>query len=329
MKKNQKGTLLVTGYRNLAIPRLLTTLHKAGWDIRLYNTFTPDDLPDFVTFYEGTLEDDDTLRNATADVDVIIHSLERHAPGKKSRGYMKQLNIDGTRNLANAALEAGVSHFIYISSYQVYGRNKKIPIRTDDRKRPVTRYGKDKLKAEKILWALYDEQSLPLTVIRPALVLGPRSDNTMILLSLYMAMGLGNDNRVYLSGNGNTRFQLLHPDDLISAITRVIEKDTEKGHVYNVGSDEVPTQLEQIVHVKDAAGLDATVHHISPKGARLLSLLLRPLHIHYLTPEHLFFLTQNLLLDNQRIKEDLGWAPKKGNIEIMKETIDWYQKEKL
>jgi nucleoside-diphosphate-sugar epimerase len=51
--------------------------------------------------------------------------------------------------------------------------------------------------------------------------------------------------------------------------------------------------------------------------------------INYLTKEHIQFLTNTMVLDCQKAKSELGWAPTKDNLTILTETIDWYKEEKL
>jgi nucleoside-diphosphate-sugar epimerase len=136
-------------------------------------------------------------------------------------------------------------------------------------------------------------------------------------------------NRMYIAGNGDTKFQYLHPDDAVNAFISAYKNKITGNKVYNLGSDNVLTQMEQIVHLKDKARLDFTVKHLSPGYTRFLSFILRPFNIHYLTKEHLLMLLGNILMDCQVAKIDLGWQPSKSNTEIILETIEWYKKEKL
>ena len=71
---------------------------------------------------------------------------------------MKKVNIIGTNNLLEVARISEVKKFFFNSTFEIYGKSKAIPTRQDDRKKPVTKYGKDKLKAENKLKSAVKEE---------------------------------------------------------------------------------------------------------------------------------------------------------------------------
>ena len=122
------------------------------------------------------------------------------------------------------------------------------------------------------------KNNINLSVLRPAVITGPNVKNSSILITLYMAMGLGIDNVMYISGDGDTRFQLLSPEDAADAFYKVYKAGEKAyGLSFNVGSDNVPTQMEQIVKIKEKKKLDFAVKHITKMKARFYSLLFKPL----------------------------------------------------
>ena len=144
-----------------------------------------------------------------------------------------------------------------------------------------------------------------------------------------MAMGMSDANRLYIAGNGDTKFQYLHPEDAVDAIASAYKRGGTSGKVYNLGADNVMTQMEEIIKIKEEAKLDCEIKHIAPEFSAFLSIVLKPFKTQYLTKEHVMMLTSSVLLDCQLAKKDLMWEPKKDNISIMLETIEWYKKEKL
>ena len=144
-----------------------------------------------------------------------------------------------------------------------------------------------------------------------------------------MALAMEDDNRLYLAGNGDKRFQMLDPADAADAIILSLKKQISRGKIYNLGSDNVPTQIEQVVKMKEQARLNCTIKRISPFMAKTVSFIFKYMKINYLTREHTQYLTNNMLLDCQLAKKDLEWMPSKDNTVILAETIDWYKSEKL
>lgn len=268
-------------------------------------------------------------KKALTGVDTVIHLLDLRKRGYIKRGFVKKINIGGVKNLLLAARNTGLKKIVFMSSYEVYGDQKKIPTAEDIMPRPATMYGKDKLRAEKLFALLIKNNTFDITILRPALIVGPGTDDPMILITLFMAMAMEEDNRLYMAGDGDNRFQMIDPGEIADAVSLVLKNNASRGKTYNLGSDSVPTQIEQIVKMKESARLNCMIKRMSAAFAKFLSFVFRPMKINYLTKEHVRYLTTTMMLDCQRAKSELGWITDKDNIQILSDTIDWYKKEKL
>lgn len=320
--------VLVTGCNSLVGSTLVRRLLAEGSDIRAIDTWKEKSLPDTIDFLEGTVLNEELLMSATEGVRTIYHLQDIDSPVHLGRRYMKKVNVKGTENVLKAAKENGVEKVIFLSSAEVYGNRKTMLIKESDPCRPVTPYGKDKLKAEKLCLKEI-ESGFDITIFRPTIVAGAHIDDPLILVILYMAMAMGDANRLYIAGDGDTRFQLVHPDDVVTAMLACRKIGQSRGKIYNLGSDDVPTQMEQIIKVKEQARLDCQIKHLSASLTKFLSIVLKPFKINYLRKEHVLFMLSNFVLDCDRAKNELNWQPTKNNIDIFLETIEWYQKEKL
>ncbi len=318
--------ILITGSNSLLGKAVVEKFTQNGEKIRCYDQYKPEKIPDGAEFIQGDLFSMKRLNLALKGVDTIIHLMDKNRAQKIGRGKMKKINIAGTRNLLSVTKKHKIKRFIFLSSYAIYGKTKSFPLKEDDRKKPYTAYGKDKLKAEILCETFAKKNDINLTVIRPSVITGPNVKNSAVLITLYMAMGLGNDNVMYMSGDGDTRFQLLSPEDAADAFYRIY-KSGEKtyGLSFNVGSDNVPTQMEQIVKIKEKKKLDFAVKHIGKMKAHFYSVLSRFSNVNYFTREHFLFIFNSVYLDCHRLKTITGWEPKKDNIDIMSETVEWYK----
>ncbi len=321
--------ILVTGCNSLLGRYLVNALIEKGEAVRGLDIWKDKQLPQEVEFYEGTVTDAELLDEVCEGVNVVFHLMDIEDASYYGRRFMKKINIKGTEILLNACREAGVEKVIFQSSARVYGAPSVLPVRESDKLKPTTAYGKDKKRAEAICMEHIEEERMDITVFRPTIITGPGVDEPMILIILYMAMGMGDSNRMYIAGDGDTKFQLVHPDDVVKALLRILENPGANGKIYNLGSDNVPTQLEQVIKVKDQSKLECTIKHITPFFTRLLSILLKPLNIHYLRKDHVHFILNSFMLDCDKAKVDLDWYPQKNNVDIMTETIRWYEDEKL
>lgn len=321
--------VLITGCNSLLGKVISKRLMDSGVQVRGFDFWKVKDSPVTTEFFEGSILDDELVLGLCEGVDVIYHLLEVENSSHYGRRFMKRVNVKGTESILKAAKESEVKKVIYLSSSKVYGRPQDHPISEEDAVKPNTAYGRDKLKAERLCRRFAEEEEMDVTVFRPTTMTGPGIDDPMILIILYMALAMDDSNRLYVAGDGNSRYQLVHPDDVAEALLSASGNPVSRGKVYNLGSDNVPTQMEQVTRVKELAGLDCRIKHISAIYARVLSFVLRPLNINYLRKEHLVFILSNFLLDCSRAKADLGWKPKKDNVEIFAETLQWYRDVKL
>lgn len=117
--------------------------------------------------------------DALKDVDVVIHAAARvHVMKEVSADPLaafREINVEGTLNLARQSAAAGVRRFVFISSIKVNGEGgaHDQAYTADDVPAPVDPYAISKLEAERALQALAVVTGLELVIIRPVLVYGP------------------------------------------------------------------------------------------------------------------------------------------------------------
>lgn len=159
--------ILITGTAGRVVRAIYINLMKEheviGVDI------TPCSTVDFV----GDIRDENFLNNALSRVDVVIHCAALHAPhiGIKSVNEFENINVKATQNLALEAVKHGIEHFIFTSTTALYGfasTPKGVAGWIDEKviPQPKTIYHKTKIKAEKILEKISEDNGLPVTVLQ-------------------------------------------------------------------------------------------------------------------------------------------------------------------
>jgi len=105
-------------------------------------------------------------------VDVVVHlSALVHQMGGASTDEYERVNVTQTLQLANKAKESGVKHFVFMSSVKVYGEESDVCYAESTLCNPQDEYGKSKLKAEKELQKLEDDDFV-VSIIRTPIVYG-------------------------------------------------------------------------------------------------------------------------------------------------------------
>jgi UDP-glucose 4-epimerase len=108
------------------------------------------------------------------------------SPTGSEQGLMR-VNLEIAQRWGEAALAAGASHFIQLSSFSVYGRAERIDARTPEQ--PQSAYGRSKLAADRALMDL-DGKGMPVTLLRIPMLFGKGRDKLSQLVSAVLKAGV-------------------------------------------------------------------------------------------------------------------------------------------
>ena len=179
-----------------------------------------------IKFIKGDITKPETFSKYLKDIDIVYHNAAYAMDWGKKKDF-HEINVQGTRNVAEACLRQGVNRLIYTSSAGVYGYPKKDEIITEKtEKKPLNMYQKTKYEGEKVL---RDYDDLVVSAIRPPLVFGPGSPALKIAFS-----NLRNGTMMYI-GDGNQKITIAHPRDVAKCMRLIAEHD-KTGDVFNVAS---------------------------------------------------------------------------------------------
>ena len=129
---------------------------------------------------EGDITMPETLDRSFQETqfDIVVHNAGL-ASDWGSLDTFRTVNVEGTKNIAKKAKEAGVKRFVHISSTAIHGFNGTQPITEDSEIDPPNAYALSKVEAERWLFDNPDFNEMEITAIRPGNVFGPK-DNTFI-----------------------------------------------------------------------------------------------------------------------------------------------------
>src|SRR5208283_3408103 len=109
------------------------------------------------------------------DIDLVFHLAclgVRHSIHAPEENH--EVNASATLKLLSAARSAGVRRFVYVSSSEVYGTARHVPMTEQHPTFPMTAYGASKLAGECYTRAFYETYRFPTVVVRPFNAYGPR-----------------------------------------------------------------------------------------------------------------------------------------------------------
>lgn len=269
--------------------------------------------------------------------DALQRVLERgayqyiiHAAGAtraKDQPTYNRINADYTLWLAQAAQQVSkpVKRFVFMSSLAALGPvpyDAPGPITETTRPQPITSYGKSKLLAEQKLATV---QGLPMTIIRPTAVYGPRERDLFILFkTLHRGLDL------YI-GRRPQRLSFVYVKDLVQVTVAALLQNHDQNRVYNISDGEAYNRYALADLVKKWSGTRALRVHLP---VALMKGVAGALEAGYaftqstpvLNPEKLRELTApNWICSIEAARRELNYQPHYRLEQGLDETLRWYR----
>jgi nucleoside-diphosphate-sugar epimerase len=176
----------------------------------------------------GDLTAPPSLQAACRGVDRVYHCAALAADWGYSWETFRAANVIGTGSLLQAALDAKVSRFIHVSTSDVYGYPDAPVDETAPHRLRGWPYGDTKIEAEQLVWAFYHKHGLPVTVVRPASIYGPRS-NSFVLQILEL---LRSGSLVHIGKRGKPA-GLAYVGNVVDVLLRAAGSEGSVGQAYN------------------------------------------------------------------------------------------------
>lgn len=187
----------------------------------------------------GDVVDPRTLKPACEGIDTVFHCAG-YAHAFSSLGDDEALhwkvNFEGTRNLLEAAGEARVKRFVFLSSVKAMGEPGDACVDEEYAASPNTAYGRSKLAAEQAVLEIGRQYGMHVVNLRVSMVYGAGGRGNLERMARLVKRGLFPP----LPETGNHR-SLVHVDDVINAIRLVSGNDLANGRTYIVASREAPS----------------------------------------------------------------------------------------
>jgi len=307
-----------SGYLGIAIAR---KLERQGVTVRVFDLERSPLLPEKVEFVRGDVCDAAGLKEAMNDCKVVHHLVGIMPQARAPRETMQAVNVGGTENVLQAASEQGVKRVVFVSSSEVYGKPRRIPIKEDDPPEPIGEYGRNKVAAERLCLDYRDKTGLETVMLRPPTIVGPEMTEQTFLRNMEMARR----GCFFCIGSGEHRFQMLHVDDAAEACVLASQKEGIDGEVFNVGAEGTLPFKKQLEEVARHIGHKPKVRSIPAGLFKGIMKILCSLGLSPLEPDHLHLLYADFIMDISRAREKLDWIPAKTDIEMLIETYEWYE----
>jgi nucleoside-diphosphate-sugar epimerase len=282
-----------------------------------------------VAALRGELNDGAFVRRAIDDINVVVHCAAKVGDWGPVEEY-RVANVEGLRRLLDACKGTTVERFVHLSSLGVYaardhyGTDETEPLPEAH----IDGYTQSKVEAEKLVVKYYHEFEVPVVVLRPGFIYGPR-DRT-VLPNLIENL---RQRKVRWIGQGKGALNTIFIENLIDAILLAINNPDAVGKVFNLTDGEWVTKrrfIESLVHGLDLPEpprrsvplwLARFLAKFMEGRARKSGAVQPPI----LTQARLKFLGLNLDFSIEKAKRELGYNPHVSFEEGMRRTVAWYR----
>jgi len=326
---------LVTGATGLLGSHICERLVQAGQPVRVLIRPTSD--ASFldslkVDKFVGDLTDPNSCHAACDGVDVVYHAAAQVGDWGPWDAFQKH-TIDATDNIARAALMVNVRCFVHISSISAYGHPNGRDLLLDETA-PLganvhrwSYYTRAKVAAEKLLWRMHAEAGLPLIVIRPSWIYGPRDRTSIARLHRMITTG-----RIKILGSGDNYLNTVYAPNVADAcLLAVSHADKAVGQAYNVSNDGRITQRQYLAKWARAFGCAEPTRHVPYWLAyslgfdcEALGRLLRRRKPPFITRYSVWLMGRDVYFSVDKARRDLDWHSRVSYDEGIKLTAQWY-----
>ena len=216
--------ILVTGGTGFIGSHLVDTLVSKGEDVRVLVRETSNKrylIGKEVEFVYGNLEDMDSMKAVVENVNAIYHLAGMLGKGINSRyeyEKLRRINVRGTENLLEACLTEDIHRFVHFSSVAAIGHTESIADETTDCN-PIDPYGQSKYESEKVALKFFNDYKIPVTIVRPSMVYGPRE--TTNKAKFFQSIQKGT---FRIIGNGQNLMSFVYVDGVVQGCLLAAQK---------------------------------------------------------------------------------------------------------
>jgi nucleoside-diphosphate-sugar epimerase len=274
----------------------------------------------------GSVADRAVVDECTRGAEIVHHLAAAFRELNVPDSYYWEINVQGTRNVLEAAAREGVRKFVYCSTCGVHGNVDHPPANEDAPIAPADYYQQTKYEAEPLVQQ-FGARGMKTVILRPAAIYGPGDPERFGMIFRRVKTGV-----FPMFGSGKVFYHPLYIDNFIDVFMAVMQTGVGDGGTYLIADKEY-VQIEDLVRrVARAMGTEVRIPHL-PIGpvialGHLVEKVCKPFRITPpIFPRRVDWYRQNRAFDISRAERELGYRPAVGLDEGLRRTAEWYRAE--
>jgi len=322
--------VLVTGGAGFTGKALVRRMLDAGHEVVALDNkagYRTEEISDWgARFVLGSVTDAETIGRCVAGADVVHHVAAAFREMNVPRSYYREVNVEGTRIVLQAALDAGVRKFVYCSTCGVDGHVEHPPAAEDAPIRPADYYQQTKYDAEALVLD-YCRRGLKSTILRPAAIFGPGDPGRFRMMFRQVSRGW-----FPMFGDGRTLYHPLYIDNLLDAFEIAMRENRGNGAAYLI-ADEGYLSIEDLVRaVARAMATSVRIVHLPVwpvvAAGHVVEKLCAPLGIAPpIHPRRVDWFRQTRAFSIDKARRELGYVPTVSLDDGLRLAGEWYRNQ--
>ena len=311
--------ILITGATGFVGSHLAELCVKKCFEVIAFDRYNPNynlgwleksKYKDDINFVFGDIRDYDSVLKTMKGCKIVFHLAALIGipySYLSPQAYLKT-NVEGTYNILESSKHLDIEQTIITSTSEVYGTAQYLPI---DEKHPISAqspYSASKISADQLAISYYNSFQLPIKIIRPFNVYGPRQSSRAVIPSIII-QALNNKKEIKL-GNVEPSRDFTYVTDTCNAFLDILKIKNFFGNTLNVGSNNEYTINDIAKKILEKLNSKANIKKEIQRTRSPNSEVVR------------------LVCDNSKILKNTQWKPKVKIEKGLDITINWFRKFK-
>tara|TARA_Y100000590_G_scaffold465204_1_gene636819 strand:+ start:1619 stop:2593 length:975 start_codon:yes stop_codon:yes gene_type:complete len=311
--------ILITGATGFVGSHLTEICVAKGYDVVAFDRYNPNynlgwlensEYKKDINFKFGDIRDYDSVLKTMKGCKIVFHLAALIGipySYLSPQAYIKT-NVEGTYNILESAKYLNTEQTILTSTSEVYGTAKYVPIDEKHSLSAQSPYSASKISADHLALSYYNSFKLPIKIIRPFNIYGPRQSSRAVIPSIII-QALNNKKEIKL-GNVKPTRDFTYVTDTCDAFLKVSKLRSFYGKTINVGSNN-EYSIESIAKkvlkkIKSDAKIKVDTKRVRTKNSEV----------------------NRLVCNNKEIRKNTSWKPTTNIDQGLEKTINWFKKFK-
>ncbi len=289
-----------------------------------------DELGDKIEKVYGDITDFDSIRPHLNGIDVVIH-LAGLVTDWGSENLFVKVNVEGSKKVLDAAVEAGVKRMLFMSSLTVHGFKGFQNANEETSYAPYNAYARSKLAVENLLNEYYQQNKIETVIIRPGFTIFGSNDR---LFSFEAYKRIDNGKSFPTVNKGKSLMCYSYVENLVEGLILAATHPKAAGQTYIISDGPIIPFKEFLGTMFEVSGHKVKLSSFPSWLAYPIAGLLEAIYKFFrrkngplITLYRVKVSSIDLGFKNEKAMQELGYKPAVDRVEGFRRTYEWYKEE--